>query len=78
MNIVKQVCIILFASLIVVVLSLPLANSEWAEGFGDEGGEPSAGMAWVASFMKEAIFMGVPALITLGGSQINQTLAHKT
>ena len=82
MNIVKQVGIILIVSLIVVALSLPLANTEWAEGFrvdtgeveegerlgdeGGEGGEIAAGTALIASFMKEIIFMGIPGLITLG------------
>ena len=43
MNIVKQIAIIIIASVLVVAISLPLANTEWAEGLRTEPGNVEDG-----------------------------------
>lgn len=81
MQIIKQILIILLASVIVMALFMPLAQTEWAEsmrnGFGAETdgmsaegrkgpeGMPAA-VGFIAGFIKEIVVMGIPALITLG------------
>jgi hypothetical protein len=82
MQTIKQILIIILASVIVMALFMPLAQTEWAEGmrsgFGAEGmegegrsgpegmGEIPAAVGFIAGFIKEIIIMGIPALLTLG------------
>ena len=82
MQVIKQILIIILASGIVMVLFMPLAQTEWAEsmrgGFGaagmgaEEGDGPEgmrempAAVGFIAGFIKEIVLMGIPALITLG------------
>jgi hypothetical protein len=82
MQIIKQILIIILASVIVMAFFMPLAQTEWADsmrsGLGTEGmeGEGRAGPArmskmlaavgFIAGFIKEIVVMGIPALITLG------------
>ena len=70
--------IILTVSALIAGLFLPLANTDWAEGMRtdantgenqEDGGarvDMPAAFGWIMSFVKIAIFMVIPGLITLG------------
>ena len=81
MQLIKQILMIILASMIVIALFLPLAQTEWADGMrsgvgqaaegiereGRQGpGDMPAGIGFIAVFIKEIVIMGIPALITLG------------
>lgn len=82
MQVIKQILIIILASVIVMALFMPLVQTEWAEsmrtgfsaeGMGTEGREGPEGMremppgiGFIAGFIKEIVVMGIPAMITLG------------
>lgn len=82
MQTIKQILIIILASMIMMALFMPLGQTEWAEnmrngfgadGVGGEGREDPEGMremptavGFIAGFIKEIVVMGIPALITLG------------
>ena len=68
--------IILAAATLIIILALPLANTEWAEGFRTtgatgtetepiaEGNTPPALLSLILPVFKVMIFMGVGGLLT--------------
>ena len=73
-----QVILILAVSAVIALLFLPLANTNWAEGmrtgidaersqedFDGARADMPAALGWIMSFVKSAIFMVIPGIITI-------------
>lgn len=75
MKMLKPTMIILIAATLVILATLPLAQTEWADGLreafanqleGTEKGEgPSSALRYVLPFVKELLFIGIPGAILI-------------
>jgi len=89
METIKRIAIILLAALLLTALTLPLAQTEWADGMrsGDSGegnmngesrGDMSGVLLTVISFVKTLVVMGIPFGLTLLVLRLTQRPSKET
>ena len=83
MKVFKPTLIILLASTLVILIELPMAQTEWADSLREtvsshrEEEAPSEGFRYVLPFVKEFVLIGIPGGLLLAILRIKKSIKQK-